>query len=153
MRPWQIRKFVLSSTLLEFAPGEYVYRQHDESNALYLVMKGVVEITLPQTEPDQPPGVVDLFGSGQVFGDVALLAEERRKTNAVALAPTTLMVLSREAIANVTLFHPFIASRLFLNLARDVSLRWVNFITRVRSQGLASSEETQTDEHIEQDRS
>jgi predicted RND superfamily exporter protein len=152
MRPWQIRKFVLSSTLLEFAPGEYVYRQHDESTALYVVMKGVVEITLPQTDPDQPPGVVDQFGSGQVFGDVALLADERRKTNAVALTRTTLMVLTREGIANVTLFHPFIASRLFLNLARDVSLRWVSFIARVRSHGLAANEETETDDRIEQPR-
>lgn len=133
MRPWQIRKFVLSSTLLEFQPGEYVYRQHDASNELYLVMTGVVEITLPSRDPDRPDPVVDQFGSGQLFGDVALLADEKRKTNAVALTETTVMVLSREAISNVTLFHPFIASRLFLNLARDVSCRWVAFIIRVRS--------------------
>ena len=133
MRPWQIRKFVLSSTLLEFRPGEYVYRQNDDSNALYLVMKGVVEITVPRRDPHGREPVVDQFGSGQIFGDVALLADERRKTNAVALTPTTLMVLTREAIASVTQFHPFIASRLFLNLARDVSCRWVAFIVRVRS--------------------
>ncbi len=133
MRPWQIRKFVLSSTLLEFKPGEYVYHQNDQSNALYLVMKGVVEITVPRHSGQGKDPVVDQFGSGQIFGDVALLADERRKTNAVALTPTTLMVLTREAIANVTQFHPFIASRLFLNLARDVSCRWVAFIVRVRS--------------------
>ncbi|MEZ5585683.1 MAG: MMPL family transporter [Sedimenticolaceae bacterium] len=133
MRPWQIRKFVLSSTLLEFNAGDYVYRKDDDSNALYLVMKGVVEITLPRGEPDSRDPIVDQFGSGQIFGDVALLANEARKTNAVALTNTMLMVLSREAIANVTFFHPFIASRLFLNLARDVSKRWVTFIGRVRT--------------------
>ncbi len=134
MRPWQIRRFVLSSTLLEFRPGEHVYRRDDESTALYLVMKGVVEITVPRKDGGEGKDpIVDQFGSGQIFGDVALLADERRKTDAVALTPTTLMVLSREAIANVTLFHPFIASRLFLNLARDVSCRWVAFILRVRS--------------------
>lgn len=133
MRPWQIRKFVLSSTLLEFNPGDYVYRKDDDSNALYLVMKGVVEITLPRGEPGSRDPIVDQFGSGQIFGDVALLANEARKTNAIALTNTLLMVLSREAIANVTFFHPFIASRLFLNLARDVSKRWVTFIGRVRT--------------------
>ncbi len=97
-------------------------------------MKGVVEITVPRKDGGEGKDpIVDQFGSGQIFGDVALLADERRKTDAVALTPTTLMVLSREAIANVTLFHPFIASRLFLNLARDVSCRWVAFILRVRS--------------------
>jgi len=133
MRPWQIRRFVLSSTLLEFAAGEPVYRQGDSSTALYLVMKGVVEITVPHPNGEGSAPVVDQFGSGQIFGDVALLADEPRKTDALALTDTTLMVLTREAIANVTLFHPFIASRLFLNLARDVSCRWVAFIVRVRS--------------------
>lgn len=133
MRPWQIRKFVLSSTLLDFAPGAYVYRVGDDSQAMYLVIKGVVEITVPPRTPEGRAAVVDEFGSGQVFGDVAMLAEERRKTNAVALTHTTLMVLSRESIINVTNFHPFTASRLFLNLARDVSCRWVRFIVRVRT--------------------
>ena len=133
MRPWQIRKFVLSSTLLDFKPGDLVYRQGDDSGALYLVMRGVVEITVPKNLPGARNPVVDQFGSGQVFGDVALLADEPRKTDAVALSHTTLMVLTREAIANVTHFHPFIASKLFLNLASNVSCRWVSFIGRVRS--------------------
>jgi predicted RND superfamily exporter protein len=132
MRPWQIRKFVLSSKLREYEPGEYVYRFNDDSKALYLVMRGVVEITVPRgTEGGKGP-VVDQFGSGQIFGDVALLADIPRKTDAIALTDTTLMVLTRETIANATNFHPFIASRLFLNLARDVSCRWINFIGRVK---------------------
>jgi len=143
MRPWQIRRFVLSSTMLEFAAGEYVYRQNDDSTGLYMVMKGVVEITVPRPDQKGKGPVVDQFGSGQIFGDVALLADEPRKTDAVALSDTTLMVLTREAIANVTLFHPFIASRLFLNLARDVSCRWVAFIVRVRS---AKGDLTEEDE-------
>ena len=143
MRPWQIRRFVLSSTLLEFKAGQYVYRQNDESSALYLVMKGVVEITVPRRGGQGKDPVVDRFAAGQVFGDVALLADEPRQTNAVALSDTTLMAMTREGIANVNLFHPFIASRLFLNLARDVSCRWVDFIVRVKSRGgvLAEREE------------
>ena len=132
MRPWQIRKFVLSSTLLDYEPGEYVYRQDGDSKALYLVMKGVVEITVPRRTPGSKDPVVDQFGSGQIFGDVALLADIPRKTDAVALTHTTLMVLTREAINTATHFHPFIASRLFLNLARDVSCRWIAFIGRVK---------------------
>jgi predicted RND superfamily exporter protein len=132
MRPWQIRKFVLSSTLLDFKAGQRVYRQGDRSDAMYLVMQGVVEITVPRPGSESSPPVVDRFTAGQVFGDVALLANESRKTDATALSHTTLMVLTREAIGNVTRLHPFIASRLFYNLARDVSLRWVNFMTRVR---------------------
>lgn len=133
MRPWQIRRFVLSSTLVSYRPGDYIYRQGDASQALFLVMTGLVEITVPRRDPGRSDPVVDRFASGQLFGDVALLAEEPRKTDAVAVSDTTLMVLGRDAIQEVTRMHPFIASKLFFNLARDVSCRWVNFITRVRS--------------------
>jgi len=143
MRPWQIRKFVLSSTLHEFKAGEPVYCRGDISSAMYLVMKGVVEITVPRPDRQDRAPVVDRFSAGQIFGDVALLANEPRKTDAIALSDTTLMVLSREAIANVTKLHPFIASKLFLNLARDVSCRWVAFIVRVRS---AKGDLTEEDE-------
>lgn len=133
MRPWQIRKFVLSSTLLDFKTGQQVYRHGDNSDAMYLVMHGTVEITVPRPASNTSPPVVDRFTAGQVFGDVALLANEPRKTDATALSHTTLMVLTREAIGNVTQLHPFIASRLFYNLARDVSCRWVNFMTKVKT--------------------
>lgn len=132
MRPWQIRRFVASSALLEFAPDEAVYLKNDQSDALYLVMSGEIEVRLPQADPSAPAAVVDRFGPGQVFGDVALLAGEPRRTNAIATEPTTLLLLTREAVNNVTFLHPFIASRLFLNLARDVSCRWATFIMRVR---------------------
>ncbi|MCP5313056.1 MAG: MMPL family transporter [Chromatiaceae bacterium] len=141
MRPWQIRKFVLSSTLIELRPGDYVYRLNDDSNALYLVMKGVVEITVPRRTGGGADPVVDQFSAGQVFGDIAMLADEPRKTNAIALTPATLMELTREAISNVTYFHPFIASRLFINLASNVSCRWVSFIERVRNPQFGMAEE------------
>jgi len=131
MRPWQIRKFVTSSTQLEFPTGATVYRHNDESHALYLVIEGRVEVRVPGAD-GQAAAVVDRFGPGQLFGDVALLADVRRRTDAIATEPTTLMVLTREGIENVTFLHPFIASRLFLNLARDVSIRWAGFIMRVR---------------------
>jgi len=52
----------------------------------------------------------------------------------VAIAPTSILVLTRESINNTTNFHPFIASRLFLNLATDVSKRWVRFIVKLRKE-------------------
>ena len=132
MRPWQIRRFILSSTVLDYGPGEYVFRRHDESADLFLVMRGVVEVSVPEERNGGDRIVVGQFGAGEVFGDVALLAKEPRKTDAITLVPTCVLVLNREAINNVTLFHPFIGSRLFLNLATDISRRWVRLIERAR---------------------
>ena len=147
MRPWQIRRFVLSSALIEYAPGEYVFRQDDESNELYVVMSGVVKVSMPG-EADGGEMTVNEFGSGEIFGDIAMLAGEHRKTDAVALTHTTVLVMSREAITSTTLFHPFISSRLFYNLAHDISRRWVEFVLRVktREDALARHEEGEGDE-------
>jgi hypothetical protein len=130
MRPWQIRKFVASSTQMEIASGAFVFHRGDNSDALYLVMSGEVEVRVPDSGSGMR--IVDRFGPGQLFGDVAVLANTRRQTDAVATEATTLMVLNRDGIESVTFLHPFIASRLFLNLARDVSCRWVQFIMTSR---------------------
>jgi len=134
MRQWQIRKFILSSTILEFSPGETVFKRGDESEELFLVMEGLVEVSIPISSGPDKTLVVDQFGTGELFGDIAMLAMERRRTNAVAIAPTSILVLTRESINNTTNFHPFIASRLFLNLATDVSRRWVRFIVKLRKE-------------------
>ena len=87
--------------------------------------------------------VINRFETGEVFGDVALLAEEARRTDATALEHTTLMVLTRDGIRSVTLLHPYIAARLFYNLARNISCRWVGFVERIRGR----RKQTSPDEH------
>ena len=64
-----------------------------------------------------------------------MLAGERRHANAVAVTPTSVLVLTRESIKAQTSFHPVIASKLFLNLAVDVSKRWVKFIAKLHEEG------------------
>ncbi len=131
MSRWQIRRFILSSTIMKYDMGETIFKPGDQSNEMYLIMHGSVEVRVPGKEDDDDHLVVNLFRSGELFGDIALLAEEPRKTTAVALQPTSILVLSRDAIKNTTFLHPFIAGRLFLNLATDVSRRWVRFIDQL----------------------
>ena len=132
MRPWQIRRFVLSSMVLEFAPGDSVFRRHDASDELYLVMKGVVEVSVSKPGAEGGRMVIDQFGSGEVFGDVAFLAKVPRHADAVALVPTSILVLNRDALNNTTMLHPLLGSRLCLNLAADISRRWVRLIERTQ---------------------
>ncbi|MEN8174358.1 MAG: MMPL family transporter [Pseudomonadota bacterium] len=132
MRPWQIRMFVLSSTLVDFAPDDYVFHQEEASDELYLVMTGLVEVRAFRGDGSEL--VTERFESGQVFGEIALLAKEQRKTDAIAVVPTTLLVLTREVINSTTQRRPGVAARLFLNLATDISKRWVTIIMRSHSQ-------------------
>ncbi|MEJ1489626.1 MAG: MMPL family transporter [Candidatus Sedimenticola sp. (ex Thyasira tokunagai)] len=136
MKPWQIRRFILSSTVLDFSAGRAVFCRGDESNELYLVMSGAVEVVVPGGRGGTEDLVVDQFGAGEVFGDVAVLVNQSRLTNAIAMVPTSLLVVHRDALQNTTFLHPIIAGRLFLNLATDVSRRWVVFVERLRQDEL-----------------
>lgn len=131
MRPWQIRRFILASSLIDYAQGESVFEPGSDSMAMYLVIKGEIEVHVPEKGAQGRDLVVSRFGPGELFGDVAVLADTRRKTRAVACGPTTLLVLGRDTIYNVVNYHPFIASRIFYNLSTDVSRRWIRFIGKV----------------------
>ena len=134
MRPWQIRRFILASDLVDYREGQAVFNPGDDGSSMYLVMKGEVEVHVPGDENI----VVSRFGPGELFGDVAALANEKRKTRAVAREPTTLLELDRESLYNVIHYHPFVASRLFYNLAIDVSCRWIRFIGKIQGGGAGS---------------
>jgi len=147
MRPWQIRRFVLSSTVLDFKPGDHVFRRRDPSNELYLVMKGVVEVSVAKEAADGGRMIIDQFGSGELFGDVAFLAKVPRHADAVALVPTSILVLTRDALNNTTFLHPMLGSKLCLNLAVDISKRWVRLIERTQQ---AERSRNATDNHKEE---
>lgn len=148
MRPLQIRRFILSSGVQHYATGDFIFRRGDESNELYLVMTGAVEVCVTEDGEGCGRVVVGEFGSGELFGDVALLAQEPRQTDAVALANTTLLVLTREAIHSTYLLHPYLATRLFRNLSVDISRRWVRMVAqtkKTRETGAKKPEEMMDD--------
>lgn len=130
MRDWQIRRFILSSNILDLKPGERVFSAGERSEAIFLVMEGGVEVCVSRNGSDRCDMVVDRFQPGDLFGEVGLLASERRKGNAIALEPTKVLEITREGINEATQHHPLIAARMFENIATDISHRWVRFIGR-----------------------
>jgi len=67
-------------------PEEVVIRKGDRGNAMFLISSGAVEVVLPN-------GGVRL-GSGDFFGEMALLSRGRRQADVVALGYCRVLVLS-----------------------------------------------------------
>jgi monovalent cation:H+ antiporter, CPA1 family len=67
-------------------PGEVVIRKGDRGNAMFLISSGAVEVVLPN-------GKVRL-GSGDFFGEMALLSRRPRQADVVALGYCRVLVLS-----------------------------------------------------------
>src|SRR5262249_3177053 len=93
------------------AKDETVYRAGDDADALYLVVSGAVDL-LDGSE---------LFarqGPGQVFGEGALGAGERRAFTARVALDAVLLVLSRHGIERLLELHPELHERAEALLAR-----------------------------------
>jgi CRP-like cAMP-binding protein len=76
-----------------YAKGEVIFLQGEPGTCLYLVAAGQVKIALTSAEGDE----VELarLGPGEFFGELALLDGEPRSADAIATAPTELLLLPR----------------------------------------------------------
>ena len=67
-------------------PGEMVIRRGDRGNAMFLISSGAVEVVLPNERVR--------LGSGEFFGEMALLSRRPRQADVVALGYCRVLVLS-----------------------------------------------------------
>jgi len=109
-----------------FRQGEVIFHRDDPGQVLYIVKEGKVKIAL--TSPDGQEISLTVFGTGECFGELAILDSEPRSADAIALERVELYALQRQDFINVVMNHPKIAVQ----------------VMKVRSQRLR-----QTDQQIE----
>jgi NTE family protein len=90
---------------------ETVYRTGDAADALYLVVSGAVDLL-------DGAKLLERHGPGEVFGEGALLADERRAVTARVALDAVLLVLSRSGIERLLDLYPQLHQRVAALLAR-----------------------------------
>lgn len=86
------------SVILErrFVPeGTLIMKQGEEGNCAYLIQSGVVKV---YTEHDGKRVDLARLGSGQIFGEMALIFDEKRSASVVAKEDCNLIVLTRQTL-------------------------------------------------------
>jgi CRP-like cAMP-binding protein len=97
-----------------YSPGEAIYCEGDDSQSVYLVKTGRVEII--DTYPETGTVVTKLVGAGKVFGEVELIDRKPRSSTAKAAEEVKLLIFSHEEILDALFHHP----EKSLVMARDV---------------------------------
>lgn len=69
-------------------PGEAIVRRGERGDSMYFISSGAVEVRLPAGEPIR-------LGSGDFFGELALIREQPRNADVVALGYCRLLTLAR----------------------------------------------------------
>jgi CRP-like cAMP-binding protein len=108
-----------------FQPGQQIVREGEPGTSMFVIVEGSVEV-VRQLEGGQAQTVARM-GEGEFFGEMALVVEGPRLAGVVAAAPTELLELSRERLAEVLTRHPslgevvqqFFRERLLTNVMRS----------------------------------
>lgn len=92
-----------------FLKGDVVIGQNEKGNALYIIMRGTVEVS---HEDNGTATLVASLSQGEFFGEAALLGDEVRTATVTARTSLTLLRLTRRNVLSLAEKHDEIADRL-----------------------------------------
>jgi len=102
------------------APGEYVCREGDPSDAMFVIAEGEVEVLRKNERGAEVP--VSVLGPGEVAGTMSLFEERQTRSASLrARGPVTLWVLDRDTFTLVLDHDPAMTRSLLANLSRRLS--------------------------------
>jgi signal transduction histidine kinase len=104
-----------------FGDGQIIFKEGDPGDGLYLVQEGQVRIAVVVAESQNRP--LALVEAGDFFGEMAVLDNESRSANAVAVGPTKLLFFPHDEVLAFFERSP----RATLNVVREISRRMREF--------------------------
>ena len=99
-----------------YARGEVIFLEGDQGTALCLIAEGRIRIQL--TGADGREVVINVYGPGEIFGEMALLDGEPRSADAIAQDAARVFWLQRDDFAAFLDSHPRAAMTMLASLSR-----------------------------------
>ena len=101
-----------------FRRNEVLFHQGDPGDALFVVTRGAVKISLPNEEGDE--AIIATIREGEFFGELALLDGAPRSATATALEPVETLVLPRTRFRELIANEPALRDALLAALAAEL---------------------------------
>ena len=111
-----LRRIAQLAVPRSFDAGQVVFREGDRSDTCYVVHVGRARAV--HDHGDGRTITLATFGSGDIFGELALFEDERRSATVEALEPTGVLAVLGPDMRRLMAEHPQIAMRLLIALAR-----------------------------------
>ncbi|MFB6346060.1 MAG: Crp/Fnr family transcriptional regulator [bacterium] len=96
---------------ISLSEGEVLFELNDVGEELYVILEGLLQISIPDTYSDRQKALA-LLGSGEFVGEMAILTENDRSGRVEALEETTLFRLDGEVFRDLLVEIPQIALNL-----------------------------------------
>lgn len=100
--------------------GQYLFKEGDAADCAYILVSGVLGVTL-QGEGEKEREI-DRINHGEIIGELALVTDDRRSANIVALRDCELFRLTAADFQRIADRYP----RMMLNIYRTISERFIH---------------------------
>ena len=110
----EIRKIVHKR---EFLEDEYVFRINTPGLGMYIILKGKIKIE------GQDNTEFAVLGTGDFFGETALISEDKRSADAKALEDTQVVAFFRSDLLEIIRRNPVFGTKILFNLCKIITLR------------------------------
>ena len=114
----ELRKIARLFVQKLFRPDDQVFAKGESGDEAYVVLRGKISIQLEQNAPP-----IAQLGDGKIFGELAFLDGAPRAAYAVATQPSILLVVKREAFADLVRREPTLGMMVMRNLAQDLAIK------------------------------
>lgn len=102
------------SVAKNFAKHAIIMREGDKTDALYIIVSGKVKVVLSTVGGKEV--ILAMLGKSELFGEMALLDEQPRSADIVAMEPTQLLVISKADFINCLAHNPQMAFKIMQGL-------------------------------------
>lgn len=105
-----------------FEAGEYLFRQGDAGDTLYVLARGRISIKVPLRGAGEAKRLVTL-SPGVMFGEMVLIESKPRSADAVAEEYSVVYGMKRSSLDRLRLDHPALGGKLMYNISRLLAER------------------------------
>ena len=131
LSPAELEPLARAATIRRAVRGEHIFEIGDAADAIYIVATGQLKDAI--YSDDGAEITHSLWEPGGFLGEVGFFARHRRRVmSLIALEPTTLLVLGRDALTPFLDRHPPVALRLLEHVASTSQWQTGMFLTLAR---------------------
>jgi CRP/FNR family transcriptional regulator/CRP/FNR family cyclic AMP-dependent transcriptional regulator len=98
-----------------YKEGDTIFHKHDPGIALYVIVSGKVKIH--NETPEGADAIIAILDTGEFFGELAVIDGQERSADATTLAPSELLMLTRDDLHDILQRYPKIGLCLLATLA------------------------------------
>ncbi len=122
IEPSKLKLLAFTSERLTFSPGDSLFKQGDDGDALYVIMEGEADVLV-----DTPGGQITVatMGKNDFVGDIAVLCDVPRTATVTATSKLTTLRITKDLFFQLVCQFPQIAIEIMRELAHrlDVTTR------------------------------